>query len=322
MTWVAAAVVGGAIIGGVAQNRAAGRASRSQTNASNSAINASEAAEARALEMERPFYEGGYAATAAMMDMTGLDRSRTGSAARRAAAEERGALMGDTILPEGATSDSPSNPKGSNIFYEGQRIGHVVPGGPNGRFVNDTGFDVGAALNRAGDAGSSTPSDLSSYAKYDWKTDPGYQARLDEGLRARERSASARGILNSGGTLRGVERYSQDYASNEYQKVFDRISAIAGRGQASASQGSDVIVNSGGRIGSAMVNAGEARASGYIAQGNAWSNTANQIGTAVGYGMYGRAPRYSLGSDGYGAWGSPGSVDGTMNIGGGYLVNT
>jgi len=49
---------------------------------------------------------------------------------------------------------------------------------------------------------------------------PGYQTRLDTGRLTRERAASARGTLSSGGTLKALERYAQDYASNEYSNVY------------------------------------------------------------------------------------------------------
>lgn len=271
-------------------SRQAKKAARAQSQASGQAIDAMTAAEERALEMQRPTYEAGYAATAAMMDMAGLDRSRLGESARVSSARDRGVLMGDTLLPEGTYSDSPSNKRGSNIFYNGQRIGHVVPGGPNGRFVNDTGFDVdGTFRSLAGSAtAAASPADLSSYERYNWQTDPGYQFRLDEGMRALERSAAARGVLASGGTMRGALRYAQDYASNEYQRVFDRIATIAGRGQSAASQASNVVVNTGQGVGNALINAGESRASGYIAQGNAWANAASQGAMLYGYMNAGR----------------------------------
>jgi hypothetical protein len=310
--WGAALVAGATVVGAAAQSRSASRAARAQGRASSDAIAAQQESEERALNMQRPFYEAGYAATAAMMDMTGLDRSGMGEAARRAAAEERGVVWGDTLFPEGTTSASPGNRKGHDIYYKGQRIGRVKPGGPNGRFVNDTGFDIEAAFREAAGSSKATPGDLSSYDKYDWKTDPGYQFRLDEGMKALERSAASRGILNSGGTIRGATRYAQDYASNEYQRVFDRISMIAGRGQSSASQGAQTIVNTGANVGSALINAGEARASGYIAQGNAWSNAINQGAALYGY--------MNRGQGATGGW-AQGSVPGTVTSPDGYMFN-
>lgn len=52
--------------------------------------------------------------------------------------------------------------------------------------------------------------------------DPSYQFRLNEGLKALERSAAARGTLRTGNTLEDLMRYGQDYASTEYGKAVDR----------------------------------------------------------------------------------------------------
>lgn len=221
---VAAAVIGGAIVGGAAINsKSASKATRAQTNASRDAISAGKDAETRALEMQRPFREAGYAATAAAMDMTGLDRGR--------------------------------------------------------RSAIDTAFNPETGAYEATGGGKD---DLSSYAKYDWKTDPGYQFRRDEGQRVLERSRAADGIFNSGGTGRALVRYGQEYASNEYQKVYDRLSQMAGFGSSAASQGAQTVVNTGANTGNALMNAGAARASGYVAQGNAWSNAIGQVGMAAG----------------------------------------
>lgn len=129
---------------------------------------------------------------------------------------------------------------------------------------------------------------LADYEQYNWQTDPGYQFRLDEGMRAIERSASARGILNSGGTIRSALRYSQDYASNEYQKVYERISGIAGFGNQANTNSVNVITGTAQNTANALTNAGEARASGYVAQGNAWANATNQFATMYGAGLFGK----------------------------------
>lgn len=53
--------------------------------------------------------------------------------------------------------------------------------------------------------------------------DPGYQFRLQQGQQALERSASARGTQLSGGQMKAVQGYGQDYASQEYQNAYNRL---------------------------------------------------------------------------------------------------
>jgi hypothetical protein len=59
----------------------------------------------------------------------------------------------------------------------------------------------------------------------DYQADPGYAFRLSEGIKALDRSASANGNLLSGQTLKGVTRFGQDFASNEYQNAYNRYTA-------------------------------------------------------------------------------------------------
>jgi hypothetical protein len=58
-----------------------------------------------------------------------------------------------------------------------------------------------------------------------FQADPGYGFRMSEGMKALENSAAARGGLLSGATLKGVSRFGQDLASNEYQNAFNRYYA-------------------------------------------------------------------------------------------------
>ena len=56
----------------------------------------------------------------------------------------------------------------------------------------------------------------------DLQKDPGYQWRLNQGNKAVERSAAAGGMLGSGKTLKGLQRWSQGLASQEYDRAYGR----------------------------------------------------------------------------------------------------
>lgn len=134
----------------------------------------------------------------------------------------------------------------------------------------------------------------------DFMQDPGYQFRVKQGMQAIERSAAAKGNLLSGGTAKALERYGQDYASGEYNNVYNRryqqyldnynrTANLAGVG-ATASQNlsgagsqlggrvGDILSNDANAQGAAINNAGAARASGYAAGGNIWGNTVSGFG--------------------------------------------
>jgi len=125
------------------------------------------------------------------------------------------------------------------------------------------------------------------YGKYardfsmaDYTADPGYGFRMSEGMKALERSAAARGGLLSGATLKGVQRFGQDLASQEYQNAFNRyqvnranqlnpLQSLYGGGQTSA----NVLSNAAGQTGQGLAGSalagGQARASGYMNMANA-----------------------------------------------------
>jgi hypothetical protein len=140
----------------------------------------------------------------------------------------------------------------------------------------------------------------------DMYKDPGYAFRLNEGIKALDRSAAARGGLLSGNQLRGVTQFGQDYATSEYQNAFNRYQAeraarlnplqsLAGQAQSTA----NTLTNAAGNLGAGesgalmaggnaaaagLIGAGNARASGYVGSANAWGNTIGNLTNAyVGY---------------------------------------
>jgi hypothetical protein len=58
--------------------------------------------------------------------------------------------------------------------------------------------------------------------------DPGYAARLGAGRDALEKSAAAKGVLRTGGTLRDLVSYNQNFAAQEYGNAFQRALAEYG----------------------------------------------------------------------------------------------
>jgi hypothetical protein len=130
----------------------------------------------------------------------------------------------------------------------------------------------------------------------DFQADPGYGFRMSEGLKALDRQAAARGGLISGGALKAAQGYGQDLASQEYQNAFNRyqsnrgskygmLSGQQGVGQAATNALGAAGQNYANNAGEAYMGAGNARASGYIGQANAWGNALGNIGSAAG--MYG-----------------------------------
>jgi len=108
-------------------------------------------------------------------------------------------------------------------------------------------------------------------------------------MKALERSAAARGNLLSGSTLKGVQRFGQDLASQEYQNAFNRyqiersaklnpLQSLMGSGQSATNVMTSAAGQAGQNQASNIYNAGQARASGYIGSANALNTALGQIG--------------------------------------------
>jgi len=203
---VAAAVIGGAVIGGVASNMAAGKAADAQENAANQASATSNAQFQQNRQDAMPWHDAG---------VTALGQLSSGTAA-------------------------------------------------GGEFNHTFGIA-------------------------DFTKDPGYQFRMDEGQRGLEASAAARGGLLNGGTLKALTRYGQDFASNEYGNAynrfnndqttrFNRLSSIAGLGQTATRDVANMGTQNAQYVGNNQMQAGNARASGYVGGANAINGGVQTLG--------------------------------------------
>lgn len=143
----------------------------------------------------------------------------------------------------------------------------------------------GAPRNSLQALGAAQPANESTNPLEALQSRPGYQFRLQQGNDAYEASAAARGLGNSGAQLRALAQYNQDYASNEFDKEFNRLNALMGGGQVATGQINQAAGAYGANAANAYMNAGNARASGYINQANAWSNGINGVGNAIGGGL-------------------------------------
>ena len=65
---------------------------------------------------------------------------------------------------------------------------------------------------------------------------PGYQAGLESGSNAITGNAAARGMLNSGSTLKGLQRYGSDYEDKRSGDYLSRLVGLVGTGQSATGQ--------------------------------------------------------------------------------------
>ena len=143
----------------------------------------------------------------------------------------------------------------------------------------------------------------------DYTADPGYAFRLAEGRKALASKARARGGLVSGQTLKGMQDYAQESASQEFQNAYNRAytgygtdvarenqlynrqAALAGIGQSStnlvgqagqnyATGVGNALGSYGTNVGNLMTSAGAAQAAGQVGVANAITGG---LGTYMNY---------------------------------------
>ncbi len=160
----------------------------------------------------------------------------------------------------------------------------ATPGTPE-RF-DQAGYDAAVrAADRSGDP--QFGSLMQQFTGKDLESEPGYVFGLNQGQQAIDRSASARGGLYSGATLKALNRFGQDYGGTKYNeaynrdnpnknRIFNMLSGVAGTGQIANAQVGSAGQNMANQISGNMIGAGNARAASGIAQGNAWQNALNQ----------------------------------------------
>ncbi len=119
---------------------------------------------------------------------------------------------------------------------------------------------------------SSMPDLTRQFTMNDFQQNPGYQFQLDQGEQAMQRSAAAKGMLDSTGTQQNLNNYAQGMANTSYQQAlnnftnnqqqrYSMLSGLSGSGQAAAAgvaQGGQNMANQFGQNMSSIGNANSA----------------------------------------------------------------
>ena len=192
---------------------------------------------------------------------------------RTASAYGLAGMMDMTNLPRTNLTASVNTEDGTGEF--------IGTGGADGTGGGESMYDpeFGYDLNRIND-----PSDILANAPmYDWKTDPGYEFRLNETIGALENSYNARSGVKSGAYDKALIETAGGFASEEYGNVFNRLTTIAGLGKSFPAEGGtgdqgiaaggNSLIESGNYIGAA----GDARAMGQLAGGQSWMDASTSF---------------------------------------------
>lgn len=152
-----------------------------------------------------------------------------------------------------------------------------------------------------------------------FENSPDYRFAVQQGTRQLDAGAASRGNIWGGGTDADRIQLGQGLATQYANNYWNKLAGQANQGQVSANTLGSLGSNMANNIGNYNVNAGEGRASSYLAQGNNWNNTLNQLGNigaqyfGGGFGSRNTTPSgsgYGLGNNQGNYWsqyGQPGS---------------
>lgn len=290
MPWVAAAIVGSAIIGGAMSNRAAKKAASGQTDAANAATQAQLEQYYQTREDQMPWLETGKEGVGRLSDLLGI--KRPASTAQQIENDQR---YKDILNAKIQQFDREHQARFGVGIWDGRTDAatrdKIIEGyktDARQEFIGQYG-DIDARAAREREQSPEFGSLLRDFTNADFVKDPGYEFRLAEGNKAIENAARARGVYMSPMTVKELLRYGQDYASNEFGNAYNRdmsnrttkfnmLSGISGTGQTAANTVGNTGANMIGNVGQLMTGAANARGAAGIAGANAWNNGISNIG--------------------------------------------
>lgn len=295
MSYVA---IGGAVIGGVAsyassQNAAgaASGASQKQADAASGAIGVQRQTYEQATRDLQPFLSGGTAANSELLKRLGLvDETGIGGSQHRL-------TESDITSPQGLATVDP--------FYSayGGFLAARQPGSAFQQLPPDQQLAINTAATNAinqAHAGEQQNAQgygslLQPFTQADLNADVPYntslQFGLDEGEKAVNRAAAARGGLDSGADLKATARYATDYAGTKATDAYNRsqaqksqiyqmLSGQSAQGANTAANLGSIGMGNSAAIGNLLTQQGNANAAGIVGSANALSQGAAGIGNA------------------------------------------
>ncbi|PPC95240.1 MAG: hypothetical protein CTY33_00350 [Methylotenera sp.] len=282
MTWGAVGITALSVVGGSLFGGGSKKAERSAKDAAAKAQFSQEQARRQAMELVDPYTDLGRGASRKLAELLGVAEPE-GYAKRPELQDFEDQLRDEHFRKYGKDYGRNSNVAGQTVRAK--------------KMYNDalqqweSGREDYLAKNPGsrGDGGL-----LKSFTNEDFVKDPGYEFRQAEGEKGINRALAARGGFNSGAALKALDRYNQDYASNEFSNAFNRdaatkartfsfLSGASGQGLQAAGAGINAGQNAANNNSQIQSNLGNNLAGMY--QQNA-DNQSNMFQSAIANGIY------------------------------------
>lgn len=245
MSFVAVAVGGGALLGGVVSAVGANAAADTQASAANNAANLQANTAQNSLEFQgnslnteianqQPWYQSGEGALSQLDALLGITPGAPAQGVQvpgmpgstPSTATNTSAYAGPYAGPAGDTSRVPMASQTPGVQASPPALTATAGGQFQAAAPGTTAVDANG--NPVGGASSSSPlmqpwnQTFQAPTAVTEQNDPGYQFRLQQGEKALDMGAAASGNLLTGGTANAEQQYGQNYASNEYSNVYNR----------------------------------------------------------------------------------------------------
>lgn len=206
----------------------------------------------------KPFLNTGTSALGRLAGIYGLDTG-TPQAPGGASGTPNGSSQ-PTLTWSGGTQGAPGVTNLVNgIYQQAGAFPNSAPGATGPSAVTPQGVPISGGLDPNGTFYQS----------------PDYAFRFGQGIRGVDAGAAARGMLDSGATRKAEIQYAGNLASGEFNSYANRLQALAGIGQAAASNQASAAQGYANNIGNLA-------AAGANNWGNAINNVAGQFGSSYG----------------------------------------
>lgn len=127
-----------------------------------------------------------------------------------------------------------------------------------------------------------TPEQAQQAAFAAFRAAPGYQFGLDQGTKAVEASAAARGGLNSGATLKALQKFGNDYADQQgYTPYMNKLASLWGGAQTAVGNIGGAGQNYAGQVTNNNWNAAQVRGQSAYDRANGIAWGVGQIGNML-----------------------------------------
>jgi hypothetical protein len=134
-----------------------------------------------------------------------------------------------------------------------------------------------AALGVVGDLSGANGVDAAKVAQGNFVQSPGYQFQFDQGLRAVDAGAAAKGLTRSGATIKGEESFGQGLASQDFNTYYNNLFNLANMGESAAAKTGAGAITTGQGIAQTDTSAGLAQANIIGNEFSSLSKTSNSV---------------------------------------------